>query len=241
MAHHRLVVGEVLSRLKRYHIRIKPSECEWFKPSVVYLGHKVDGDGLHPTQNKADDLLNAPTPSNVSELQSYLRLLNFYGKFLPNLSTLLHPLHKLLCKNVPWVWTEACDVAFQQSKQHLLQSQLLVHYDVNKELRPACMRQLMGSGQSFRNGEERPIAFASRTLSKSEKNYAQIEREALSLIFGVKKFHKYLYGRMFTIITDHKPLTAILISKVPHTHISGCNLLILFLLVLSLFSSIIVN
>ncbi|PIK58571.1 hypothetical protein BSL78_04477 [Apostichopus japonicus] len=65
------------------------------------------------------------------------------------------------------------------------------------------------------NGEERPIAFASRTLSSSEKNYAQIEREALSLIFGVRKFHKFLYGRMFTLVTDHKPLTTILNPKSP--------------------------
>ena len=217
MTHHKQAIHQVLNRLEKYHIRVKPAKCEWFQTSVEYLGHKVDAEGLHPTAQKLEAIENAPSPTNVTELKSYLGLLNYYGKFMPNLSTLLHPMNNLLGKDVSWKWDEACESAFIQSKEKLLQSQILAHYDVTKPLKLACDASAYGIGAVIShimpNGEERPIAFASRTLSSSEKNYAQIEREALSLIFGVRKFHKYLYGRKFTLITDHKPLTTILNPK----------------------------
>ena len=94
---------------------------------------------------------------------------------------------------------------------------LLVHYDTKRELRLACDASSHGLGAVISHvmddGEERPIAFASRTLTGSERNYAQIEKEALSLVFGVKRFHQFLYGRKFTLMTDHKPLQAILGPK----------------------------
>lgn len=110
------------------------------QPSVDYLGHQVDAEGLHTTADKVESFLKAPVPTNMQELCSFLGLLNYYGKFLP-------------------------------------------------------------------------IAFASRTLTASEQNYSQLKKEALVLFFGVKKFHPYLFGRHFTLITNHKPLLSILSSK----------------------------
>ena len=159
--------------------------------------------------------MQAKSPTNVTELKSYLALLNYYGKFLPNLATTLHPLYDLLQKDRPWKWTEACEGVFVKSKKQLQDSPLLVHYDLKKSLRLACDASPYGVGafisHVMKNGEEKP--FASRTLTASERNYSQIGKEALSIVFGVKRFHSYLYGRRFTLLTDHQPLVTILGPK----------------------------
>ena len=102
-------------------------------------------------------------------------------------------------------------------KQRLQDSSLLVHYDLKKPRRVACDASSHGAGavisRVMEDATEKPIAFPSRTLTSSERNYSQIEKEALSIVFGVKKFHSYLYGRKFTLITDHQPLVSIFGSK----------------------------
>ena len=118
-------------------------------------------------------------------------------------------------KDRSWTWTEAYDRAFVKSTEQLQDSPLLVHYDLKKSLRLACDASPYGVGavisHVMKNGEEKP--FASRTLTASERNYSQIGKEALSIVFGVKRFHSYLYGRRFTLLTDHQPLVTILGPK----------------------------
>ena len=128
-----------------------------------------------------------------------------------------HPLNSLLQKGKKWEWTLECNKAFEKAKANLVSSSVLVHYNPSLPLKLAADTLAYGVGavvsQVMPNGEEHPIAFASRTLQPSERNYAQIEKEALALIFGIKKFHQNLFGREFTLITDHKPLLAILGPK----------------------------
>ena len=116
-----------------------------------------------------------------------------------------------------WRWTKSCRDAFKSTKEKIVSPNVLVHYDVARPLRLAADASAYGIGAVISHvmddGSERPIAFASRMLMPSERNYAQVEKEALSLVFGVCKFHSYLYGRKFTLITDHKPLTSILGPK----------------------------
>ena len=116
-----------------------------------------------------------------------------------------------------WEWSKECEEAFQRSKSELMAGRVLVPYDEKRKLILACDASPYGVGAVISHvmddGEEHPIAFASRTLTKSERNYSQIEKEALAIIFGVRKFHKYLYGRLFHLYTDHKPLVIILGPK----------------------------
>ncbi len=182
---------------------------------MEYLGHLIDAQGVHATDSKLQAITNAPAPRNLQELRSFLGLLNYYGRL--NLSSLLQPLYALTRQDTRWKWSNECETAFQAAKAKLLSSSVLTHYDVALSLRLAEDASAYRVGAVISHvmpdGAERPIAFASRTLSDSEKNYAQVEKEALSLVFGIKRFHTYLYGRPFTLITDHKPLTAILGAK----------------------------
>ena len=208
---------EVLRRLQAHGVRLKKDKCHFMESCVEYLGHRIDQHGLHTTDNKLTAIVKAPTPRSVQELRSFLGLLNYYGRFIPNLASLIHPLNRLLCKDARWNWTKKCAEAFDKAKQALVSSKVLVHYDPSLPLKLAGDASAYGVGavisHVMKDGSEHPIAFASRTLTSSERNYSQIEKEALSLVFGVKKFHAYLYGRPFTLITDHKPLKTILGPK----------------------------
>ena len=211
---HLKVLEEVLRRLEKHGVHVKRTKCSFMQASVEYLGHMVDQHGLHTTDDKLRAISEALAPRNVQELRSFLGLRNYYG---PNLATLIHPLNRLLCKGATWKWTTDCEKAFKQSKEVLVSSKVLVHYNPSLPLKLAGDASAYGVGavisHVMEDGSERPIAFASRTLTPSERNYAQVEKEALSLIFGVKKFHAYVYGRRFTLTTDHKPLTTILGPK----------------------------
>ena len=128
---------------------------------------------------------------------------------------MLHPLNSLLQTHNKGLWTAECEESFKKAKDQIASAKVLTHYDPTLPITLAADASAYGVGISHisPDGVERPFAFASRSLTISECNYAQLEKEALSLIFGVKKFHQYLYGRKFTIVTDHKPLTTILGSK----------------------------
>ena len=187
-------------------------------PSVSYLGHKIDADGLHPLPHKLQAVKAAPTPRNVSELKSYLGLLTYYGKFLPNLSTHLEPLYRLLAKDSKWKWTKVQEKAFEESKNLLQSSQLLVHYNPELPLILACDASAFGIGavlaHRMPDGYKKPIGYASRTLNKAERNYSQLEK-GLSCVFEVKYFYSYLFGHPFELVTDHKPLLGLLGENKP--------------------------
>ncbi len=208
---------EVLRRLQKYGIRAKRAKCSFMSDKVEYLGHRIDSEGLHTMVGKVEAISQAPTPRNVQELRSFLGLLHYYGKFLPSLATLLHPLNRLLRDGQNWTWTKECTNAFDAAKKLLVTAPVLTHYDPLLPLKMAGDASAYGLGavisHVYPDGSERPIAYASRTLTNAEKNYPQIEREALSLVYGIKKFHQYLYGRRFVLVTDHKPLTTLLGPK----------------------------
>ena len=203
-------LDQVLSRLDNAGIRLKRNKCVFMLPAVEYLGHKISAQGLQPTQEKIQAIHEAPAPTNIGQLKSFLGLLNYYCKFLPNLSSTLAPLYRLLSNHAKWEWGTEEQEAFKKSKDSLRSDCVLVHFDPQKDIVLACDASPYGIGavlsHKLENGKEKPIAFASRTLAPAEKKYSQLEKEGLAIIFGVKRFHQYLLGRHFTIISDHKPL-----------------------------------
>ena len=216
---HLHALEQVLDRLEKAGLHIREDKCSFMSPSVVYLGHKIDREGIHPVADKVNAIVNAPRPQNVSQLKSYLGLLSYYSKFLPNLATVLAPLYHLLRKNTPWRWSQREEKAFKISKELLTSSDVPAHYNPEHRLVLACDASAYGVGavlsHKFRDGSERPIAYASRSLAPAERNYSQLEKEGLACIFGVKRFHCYVYGRSFDLVTDHKPLLALMSEHRP--------------------------
>jgi len=191
-------------------MRLKKEKCRFMLTEVEYLGHKISCRGLQPSEEKVRAVQQAPTPTSLTQLKSFLGLVNYYSRFLPNLATTLAPLYKLLQKQSSWSWGPDQQRAFQEAKKMLSSSSLLVHYSAQRELILSCDASPYGVGavlsHRMEDGSEKPVAFASRSLSPAEKRYSQLDKEALAIIFGVTRFRQYLLGRQFTICSDHKPL-----------------------------------
>ena len=207
---HKKSLTAVLDRLLQTGVKAKKNKCVFFQEQIEYLGHRIDSQGLRPMENKVKAVKDAPRPTSVEQLRSYLGLLNHYAKFLPNLSQVLVPLYKLLKKDEKFIWKKEQEEAFEKSKNLLQSEALLVHYDSSRPLVLICDASPYGLGavlaHKMMDGSERPIAYASRSLAKAEKQYAQLEKEGLACVWAIKRFHKYLFGREFTLVTDHQPL-----------------------------------
>ena len=144
-------------------------------------------------------------PNNFASLQSFLGLANYYQTFIPKMHDLRAPLNKLLKKDKSWDWSTECQEAFDKIKEAITLDLFLTHFDVNLKLIVACDASSYGVGvcilHKMPDGTNQPIAYASRTLLPAERNYLQIEKEALGIIFAVTKFHRYLHGRHFVLQT----------------------------------------
>lgn len=198
-------VCQVLDKLSYHNVKINLDKCKLMVDSVNYLGFNLSKEGIKPNNEKIRAIMEAPVPKNVTQLQAYLGLINFYRKFIPNLSSELHSLYELLRKNVKFDWNKESQDAFEKSKKLISSKSVLEIYDHKKEIivaTDASPHGVAGCLAHVVNGIEKPVMFASSTLSPAEKNYSQLHREALAIVYAIRKFSKYLFGRSFTIVTD---------------------------------------
>ena len=128
-ASHFQLLEEVFKRLEQHGFRLKQEKCKFLLPVIEYLGHQISGNGVRPLVNKVDAIVKAPIPQDLQQLRSFLGLINYYGKFIPNLSTLLQPLNNLLKAATPWKFNSECKKAFQEAKQQIASAKVLTHYD----------------------------------------------------------------------------------------------------------------
>lgn len=211
---HLKLLEVVFKRLLEFNIQVNVEKCEFMKEEIEYCGYKLDKYGVHKSPSKMEAVLQAPRPKNKTELQSFLGLINYYHRFFENLGTKLEPLHKLLRSGNKWVWDKNCENSFNALKREMASDKILVHYSPKLPLILATDASPIGVGavisHKMPDGSEKPIQFASQTLNTCQRKWSQIDREAYAIIFGVKKFFDYLYGREFTLFTDNRPLTHIL-------------------------------
>lgn len=206
----------VFERLAKYNVKLNFPKCQWFVSKVKYLGHELSAEGISPNKEKVGAILKAPTPLNVTQLKAFIGMIMFYSKFMKNLNITLAPLYNLLKKGVHWKWDGFCQAAFERAKVELASEKLLTHYNPSLPIIVTCDASNEGIAGvlSHRvNGQERPVFYASRTLTVAEKKYPILHREALAIVFAMEKFYKYVYGNHVEIYTDHKPLEGIFGSK----------------------------
>ena len=204
---------EVLRRLNEQNIRLNADKCAFFEKSVTYCGFKLQSQEIHKCPDKIEAIQNAPSPENVSDLKSFLGLIQFYASFAPRLAELARPLYDLLKSSAKFHWSAEKQQAFEAVKKELCSPSVLVPFDSTKPLLLATDASPWGIAavlsHRFPDETERPIAYYSRMLTDTERKYSQIDKEALGIKCGVEKFFYYLFGRRFTLITDSRPLVQI--------------------------------
>ena len=200
-------LNEVLQRLQSAGLHLKKRKCSFCLPDVDYLGHTISAEGHRPSPSKVRAITEVCQLANVTRLKAFLGLVNYYAKFLPDLSTKLAPLYQLLRQDKQWEWSDQQEQSYQEVKQS---PNLLVHFDGQKPIVVACDASTFGIGavllHILEDGTEHLAAYTSRSLSPAEKRYSQLDKEALAIIFGVGKFHRYIFGRKFLLYSDHKLL-----------------------------------
>ena len=185
MEEHDQRLHSLLSRLQSVNLTVNPSKCEFRCNSIEFYGLLLSSQGLKPTEEKVNAIVNARPPTSVSEVRSFLGTAGFSARFLPDFSTTAEPLRRLTVKGTPFVWEPEQQVAFDKLKQQLASTTSLAYFDPTAETEVVADASPVGLGAvliQVKDGHRRPVAYASRTLTAVEKRYSQTEREALGLV-----------------------------------------------------------
>ncbi|UYV80773.1 K02A2.6-like [Cordylochernes scorpioides] len=207
----------VLRKLQDSGLTLNKEKCIFSVKEIKFLGHLITERGVLPDPNKVQAIREFPSPSSISEVRRFLGMVNFTGKFIPDLPTILYPLNQLLVKRNDWRWDSAQEEAFEKVKKLLSTSPALTLFDPNLPTTVSADASSYGLGavllQKSEDGYQKAVAYASRTMSETEKRWAQIEKESLAIVWACEKFQDYLMGNTFSIGTDHKPLIPIFSTK----------------------------
>ena len=205
-------LNTVLATLQECGLTLNRDKCKFSVSEVTFFGYTISANGIRPTDETVTAIRNAPKPSSASEVRSFLGLVNYCSRFIPNLSTVAAPLQQLTHKGAPFTWTKLHQNAFESLQKTLTSNSVMAHFDPSAptQLRVDASPFGLGAILTETHGDEtRPVAYASRTLTAVKRRYSQNEREAWAVVWGCEWFHLYLYGTTFDIYTDHKPLEII--------------------------------
>ncbi|KAH7697125.1 gagpol and env protein precursor [Aphelenchoides avenae] len=215
---HLQVLEKVLTKLREYNLRLKPKKCAFLKTETAFLGHVISAEGLKTDAEKIEKLLAFPVPMNPTDMRSFLGLANYYRQFVRNFTLLSKPLRDILAAS-KWQWTEKEQHVFDELKRRMSSTPVLAQPDIEAAIsgeKPfilytdAC-KDGVGAvlNQVSSDGKEHPIAYASKSCSQAERNYAITDLEALALIFALDKFKYFLLGTHVVARTDHQPLVSL--------------------------------
>ena len=217
---HMLKLQKVFKRLEEANFKIKIDKCSFLRKEIKYLGHIITEDGVKPNPEKIEAITKYPIPKTPKQIKAFLGLLGYYRKFIRNFADITKPLTKCLKKEAKIEFTPDYIQAFEQCKTLLVNEPILQYPDFNREFIITTDASNVAIGAVLSQGkitEDRPVQYASRTLSETEQRYSTIEKELLAIVYAVKTFRPYIYGRHFKIYTDHRPLVWLWKLKEPNS------------------------
>jgi len=209
-------VDQVITLISKAGLKIKPEKCEFAKTEIIYLGHIISSSGIKPNPAKIDSVTNYPPPKDVNQLRTFLGIVNYYRKFIPNFAHIAHPLTKLTRKNLTWHWEKEQIEAFNALKLRLTSAPILSYPDLTGNYILHTDASKYGVGAVLvqsQEGEEKVLAYTSKHLTKGQTKWSTIEKEYYAITHAFRKFYHYLHGQSIIIYTDHKPLVQIKTSQ----------------------------
>lgn len=215
-------LGNVFSKLQEANLKVNREKCRFVRKEVAYLGHVVSEHGVRTDPTKIEAVRAYPRPRSVREVRSFLGLAGYYRRFVAGFAGIAQPMTELTKKNATFRWTTEAEEAFNELKEHLVSDRILVYPDFHDPFILATDASSMALGavlSQVRDGEERPICYASRQLRGPEKNYSATELELLAVIWATRQFRCYLLGREFKLVTDHSALRWMLSLKEPSSRL----------------------
>jgi hypothetical protein len=213
---HLIHLDMVFGLLEQNGLILNREKCVLGVPELHFLGHKVSSAGIEPLHDRVDAIAALPQPTTKLALQSFLGMVNFYRRFLPNFADKIQPLHDSVAaatreKKKLLVWSTECSTAFQRAKDALRSFRVLAPPSSTAETHLYTDASDIAVGAELRqrqkNGVWKPIAFFSKRLSKAERNYSVFDRELFAIYEAIRYFRHHLEGRTFAVYTDHRPLT----------------------------------
>ena len=200
----------VLQRVRAHGLKLKPKKCQLFRTKVQFLGRIVSREGVAVTDDHIKCIREWPAPKNPKDVEKFLGFVNYHRDFLQGLATILSPLYALTRKDTPFRWTQECERAFQTAKDSLTSAPVLAypnnedHFILDTDASDIALGAALYQVQQ---GDEKPISFASMTLTPAQRKYCTTRKELLAVVVFTRRFRHYLLGRHFVVRTDHGSLT----------------------------------
>lgn len=203
-------------RCKEKNIRLNEEKTVLKQSEISFMGHRISAQGVKPDPTKVKALLEAAPPTDVHGIRRFCGMVQYLAKFLDNISNSLAPLQEMTRKNAKFEWSPECEKSFCDIKRKIAETTMLCHYNPNLPLELHVDSSQTGIGCVLLQGR-RPLEYASRLLTDTERKWAQIEKEMLAVVFGLERFDQYTYGNQVVVINDHKPLASILKKPMSQT------------------------
>ena len=215
LAHLRAVLG----RLQEAGLKLKPAKCRFMCKEVEFLGHCITPMGLKTTPRLVTAVLEFRRPTNARQTRQFLGLCSFYRRFIESFARIARPLHQLTKMGTTFHWTPECQAAFNTLKTKLCETPVLAYPAFDKDFVLETDASIDGIGavlsQVQQDGCLHPVAFASRSLSSSERNYGITDLETLAVVWAITHFRCYIYGHALTVYTDHSAVRSVLETPSP--------------------------